>query len=140
MQYLTMRIFFLTSVLASVVEFACTAAIMRREMETICQSGGNPPPLRGTLLHLCETCLERGRERPGTHRVGAGFLCDRCFRGEGSPAERAGVYIAPREREVRRSYRRRNLERFREYQRAHRARQRIGAELLREGKRIEEDL
>jgi hypothetical protein len=41
---------------------------------------------------------------------------------------------------VRRSYRRRNLERFREYQRAHRARQRIGAELLREGKRIEEDL
>jgi hypothetical protein len=103
-----------------------------------CQSGGNPPPLRGTLLQLCETCLERGRERPGTHPVGAGFLCDPCFRGEGSPAERAGRYTAPREQEVRRSYRLRNLGRFREYQRQHRARQQMRG-LLREGNGTEED-
>jgi hypothetical protein len=42
--------------------------------------GNNPP---------CETCAERGRERPGVHPVGSGFLCDPCWRGEGSRAERA---------------------------------------------------
>ena len=103
---------------------------MRQVMQQTHQSGGDPLPLAETSLELCETCLERGRERPGTHLVGAGFLCDGCFKGEGSPTERAGEYNAPQERESRRSYRRRNLERFREYQRLHRQRQRMRARPL----------
>ena len=108
-------------------------------MQQTHQFGGDRPPLAETLLELCETCLERGRECPGTHPVGAGFLCDGCFKGEGTPAERAGQYIAPGEQESRRSYRRRNLEKFREYQRRHRTRQRMRARLLREENGAGED-
>lgn len=105
----------------------------------IAQTGDDRPSLGEPLLEVCETCLERGRERPGTHPVGAGFLCDGCFKGQGSPTEHAGEYIAPGEQESRRSYRRRNLEKFREYQRRHRARQRTRARLLREENGAAED-
>jgi hypothetical protein len=39
---------------------------------------------------LCETCLERGRARPGTHKVGSGWMCDACFRGAGNKQEHSG--------------------------------------------------
>lgn len=40
---------------------------------------------------LCETCLERGRNRPGTHEVGAGWMCDACFKGKATrPEENQG--------------------------------------------------
>jgi hypothetical protein len=39
---------------------------------------------------LCETCLERGRKRPGKDRGRAGILCDPCFQGNGEKAERRG--------------------------------------------------
>jgi hypothetical protein len=35
----------------------------------------------------CETCLERGRNRPGTCQVGAGWLCDDCFNGKATCQE-----------------------------------------------------
>jgi hypothetical protein len=66
--------------------------------------------------------MERGRKRLGTHPVGAGFLCDPCFRGEGTAPERASHYGTLTDQQARRSYRRRNLEKFREYQRRYRAR------------------
>jgi hypothetical protein len=77
-------------------------------------SEGNNPP--------CETCLERGRKRPGVHKVGAGWLCDPCWRGEGSPAERAIGGLPPSVLEARRRYRERNRAKFRRYQRDYRLR------------------
>jgi len=112
---------------------------MRQVMQRTQQSGGDRLPLAETSLELCETCLERGRERPGTHPVGAGFLCDGCFKGEGSSTERAGEYLPPGEQESRRSYRRRNLERFREYLRLYRARQRMRTHLVRDESGAAED-
>ncbi len=41
-------------------------------------------------FHLCQTCLERGRQRVGTHLVGSGLMCDSCYNGEGDPHELSG--------------------------------------------------
>ena len=102
-------------------------------------SSRDRPPLTETFLELCETCLERGRERPGIHRVGNGWLCGPCWRGDGTASEHSAIHDAPRQREVRRSYRRRNLEKLREYQRLYRARQRMRARLIDEENRAGED-
>jgi hypothetical protein len=77
-------------------------------------SDGNNPP--------CETCLGRGRLRPGVYKVGAGWLCEPCWRGEGTPAERAMSELPPSVRETRRRYREKNIEKFRAYQRSYRLR------------------
>jgi len=88
-------------------------------------------PLAGIAVELCETCSERGRMRPGIHKVGNGYLCDPCWRGDGSPSERSATLIAHGQGEVRRRYRRRNLRKFREYQRRYRERQHLQARSLR---------
>jgi hypothetical protein len=72
----------------------------------------------------CETCAERGRERPGIHPVGSGYLCTPCWKGQGSRAERATTYASASEAEARRRYREKNRALFAEYQRRYRERKR----------------
>jgi hypothetical protein len=72
----------------------------------------------------CETCAERGRERPGIHPVGAGYLCDPCWRGQGSRSERATVFASASEAAARRRYREKNRALFADYQRRYRERKR----------------
>jgi len=72
----------------------------------------------------CETCLERGRQRPGTHRVGAGWMCDPCFRGDGTRTEQLGGMVTRENSKYKRIYyqehRPRILKRFELYRRKHR--------------------
>jgi hypothetical protein len=89
---------------------------------------GSSPP--------CETCAERGRERPGVHPVGSGYLCDPCWRGEGSRAERTIADTPPSVRESRRRYREKNRARFVEYQRHYRERKTLEKEPARAGNQV----
>ena len=73
----------------------------------------------------CETCAERGREREGVHPVGSGYLCDPCWRGQGSRAERGITYASTSEAAARRRYREKNRALFAEYQRRYRERKRV---------------
>lgn len=91
-------------------------------MQQTHESGGNRSPLVGFALEMCETCLERGRERPGVHKVGSGWLCHPCWRGDGSSSEHSAAYDAPGQRKARRLYRKRNLEKFRVHQQRYRER------------------
>jgi len=122
MQYLTRKKICLTFTFAVCSIVLSTVAIRRLVMEHAQQIETSPAFL--IELRPCETCLERGRRRLGVHPVGAGFLCDPCFKGEGTQAERADYYTAPGEQEARRSYRQRNLKKFREYQKRYRLHQR----------------
>ena len=72
----------------------------------------------------CETCAERGRERPGIHPVGSGYLCTPCWKGQGSRTERAAVLSSTSEAAARRRYREKNLPMFADYQRNYRKRKR----------------
>jgi len=85
-------------------------------------SEGNNPP--------CQTCLERGRVRPGVHLVGSGWLCDPCWRGQGTREERSVGELPPSVREVRRRYRERHRARIVQYQRDYRERRRAGNQVL----------
>lgn len=86
-----------------------------------------------SLNPRCETCAERGREREGIHRVGSGWMCGPCFRGEGSRAERTICELSEAEREARRRYRQKNRSMHAEYQRRYRERKRAEREAARAG-------
>ena len=82
-------------------------------------------------LPNCETCLERGRTQKGIHPVGAGYLCDPCFRGKGSPEENTGELREPKHsahrREQWRRYRAKDAEKWRAYQREYKRQRRNAA-------------
>lgn len=78
---------------------------------------------------LCETCLERGRERPATHITEDLQMCDDCFDGkptwsEETAGERSGKEATAYQRQLQRmrEWRRKNRDLTRERQRIYKAR------------------
>jgi hypothetical protein len=93
----------------------------------------NDNPIKPSEPALCGTCLERGRERPATHKELK--MCDDCFNGKpfclsetvggDDPARRAwqrryGQRHHEKLRDQRRKWREKNSETVREYQRGYR--------------------
>jgi hypothetical protein len=84
--------------------------------------GNNPP---------CETCAERGRERPGVHLVGSGWLCNDCWSGKGTREECAIGDTSPSVQAARRRYQEKNRAKLAKYQRLYRRRRaRAGNQIL----------